>query len=308
VSQLADNSRVSKAVQSVPVSRRGFINRVVAGTFVAPVVSSAAIATVFGSRGLEASPQYPVSTGAYSGSGSYSSYSSSGGGSVDVIASADSFLRKESENTNEGANLRLRVGVSPISRAVVQFDPSTVANNFIGARQVQLILTIAANHDTWGQIEPRSVVAHPLKVTFVEGNGLQALMPASLAQRGTGSGVTWRSPDDPDVANRRPDPRHHAAMWNGGKFGPATAAPVPHENLQTGTVVFDVTADLANPATSGWLLKIDRERTDEDHDDDDDNRRPAGSEANYGVVEYHSVQGAQSLGDMTLAPILRFTY
>ncbi len=288
------------------MSRRGFINRVVAGTFVAPAVSSAAIATVFGSRGLAASPQFPSSTGA--GSGSYSSYSSSGGGSVDVVASGDSFLRKDSENTNEGANLRLRVGVSPISRVVVQFDPDVVAANFIGARSVQLILTIAANHDTWGQTQQRSVVAHPLKVSFVEGNGLQALMPASLAQRGTGSGVTWRSPDDPDVSNRRPEPRHHPVMWNGGKFGPATAAPVPHENLQAGTVQFDVTADLFNPLTSGWLLKIDSERGDNDRDDDDDNRRQAGAESNYGVVEYHSIQGAQNLGDMSLAPLLRFTY
>jgi hypothetical protein len=174
---------------------------------------------------------------------------------------------------------------------------------------VQLILTIAANHDTWGQIRQRSVVAHPLKLTFVEGNGLQALLPPSLAQRGTGSGVTWRSPDDPDVSNGRPDPRHRPVMWNGGKFGPATAAPVLHENLQVGTVVFDVTADLSNPQVSGWLLKLDNERGGEGEDEhDDDNRHSAGSESNYGVVEYHSIQGAQNVGDMSLAPFLRFTY
>jgi hypothetical protein len=296
-------------VQRLPVSRRGFISRVVGGAFVAPVVSSAAVATLFGSRGLAAYPAStgnpistsPVPTGVFCSSPPFQS----GPFTSDLTASADSFLRKNAQNTNEGANLRLSVGVAPVTRAVVQFDVNTINCQLVNARSIQLILTIATNHDTWGQQNPRSVVAHRLKCDFVEGNGIQALMPASLAQRGTGSGVTWRSPDDPDVANRKVDPRHHPVLWDGGDFGAATADPVPHQNQQTGTIAFDVTADVLDHVASGWLLKIDNEEV---NDGDDDGNRPAGDEPRRGCVEYYSVQGASNQNDMTLAPTLRFFY
>lgn len=219
------------------------------------------------------------------------------------MTSADAFIRHDSTNTNEGANIRLRVGIGPISRTVVQFDQGALASRVqCGIGTVQLILTIANNHNTWGQTDDHAVSAHPLEETFTEGDGTQALMPPDRVQRGDGPGVTWRSPNDPDVEDKH-GPRNkniwtNATRWNGGSYGPATAAPVTHVNLQDGTVSFDVTADVLAGAV-GWLLKIDDER-------DPDQPRGTGNERFAGVIEYHSVQGAQELGDMNLAPRLRF--
>ena len=286
-------------LERLPVSRRNFISRVAAGTFVAPVVSSAALTGILASS-RDASAQF-LACPPFSSPPPF--FTTPGPSTVDLPASADSYLRSDSVNTNEGANPRLRVGVDPVSRAVIQFDPAAFAG-LTGAASVQLLVTIATNHNTWGQCHPRSIVAHPLKTTFVEGNGHQGLLPESLAQRGTGSGVTWRSPNDPDVANNKVDPRHHPALWNGGKFGPATAPPVLHENMQSGVVSFDVTADVQAGAT-GWLLKVDDERADDD--DDGDDRLPAGDEPRRGVVEYYSIQGAADV-DTSLTPVLRFFF
>jgi hypothetical protein len=98
-------------------------------------------------------------------------------------------------------------------------------------------------------------------------------------------------------------------FWNGGEFGPATGPAVPHENLMTGQVAFDVTADVLYADRSAWLLKVDDERTDRNDDRGRRGRVPAGDESPHGVVEYHSIQGSTYFaGDDSLAPVLRFYY
>jgi hypothetical protein len=228
----------------------------------------------------------------------------SGGG--DLITTGDAYLRHDAQSTNEGANPRLRVGIRPLSRAVVQFDENEINDQVqSGFTQALLVLTIASNHNTWGQTDDHAVSAYPLRETFVEGDGIQGLMPPDRVQRGSGPGATWHSPNDPEVADRKPGTkkRHNVVTnvvkWNGGKYGPATADPVVHVNQMDGTVTFDVTADVID-GTTGWLLKIDDER-------DPDRPLPLGNEPFVGVVEYHSVQGAQEAGDMDLAPRLRFS-
>jgi hypothetical protein len=311
-----------EAVERVPLSRRGFITRVVGGAFVAPAIATITLRetgllaasgphnTVFGSS----TPSTPRPSTTPSGSPIPSPHPSGSPRPCDpsqptVLAEADSFIRSESPNTNEGANFRLRVGVKPISRAVIAFDRAQIQCRVLNATAVQLVLTIATNHNTWGQRHHRGVVAHPLSMPFVEGNGIQALMPDSIAQRGTGSGVTWRSPDDPDISNRTPNahPRNAVVNWHGGAYGPPSGPPVEHQNLMTGAVAFDVLADVLMGAT-GWLLKIDSEHGDDDDRDDDDDHLLPGEERFAGVVEYYSHQGASDAGDYGLAPHLRFIY
>ncbi len=212
-----------------------------------------------------------------------------------VYAQADTFIRRASANTNEGANPRLLVSARPACRGLVQFDRLTLVDLVTnrGIARAQLMLTIATNHNTWGQSDRFGVTAYPLNKEFVEGNGMQAVLPGSVAQRGTGAGATWNSPADPNVFDGRLS--GHAPRWHGGSFDAATAPRVVHVNQMTGPVLFDVTADIQAGAY-GWLLTIDPERDADDDDADDDfdrhrTRRRLGDERFRGAVEVLLARG-----------------
>jgi hypothetical protein len=103
---------------------------------------------------------------------------------------------------------------------------------------------LGPNHD-------RTVDAHPLAVDFAEGNGQNAGVPGSQSTRGSGPGVTWNCTEDAEIANQQTD---CDPTWDGGDFGPATAAPVLHVNGLSGEVSWDVTDDVLAGA-SAWLIK-----------------------------------------------------
>ena len=176
----------------------------------------------------------------------------------DFGAVKDSFLRSGSADRNEGANPGLRIQASGNNRVVVGFDPAAI-DAFLDANTLTaatLVLTIAENADNWGPNNDRTVDAHPLAVDFAEGNGQNAGVPGAQSTRGSGPGVTWNCAIDAEIANQATDcdPR-----WNGGTFGPATAASVPHVNGLSGEVSWDVTDDVLAGATA-WLIKKTAER------------------------------------------------
>jgi hypothetical protein len=188
-----------------------------------------------------------------------------------LSAAKDSFLRSGAADRNEGANPGLRLQASGHNRVVVGFDQGAI-EAFLAANDLTtatLVLTIAENADNWGKNMDRTVDAHPLTVDFAEGDGQNAGVPGSQSTRGSGPGVTWNCAQDTEIANQATDcdPR-----WNGGTFGPATAAPVLHVNGLSGEVRWDVTEDV-QAGVSAWLLK----KT---------------AEGQPGQVTYHSKQGA----------------
>jgi hypothetical protein len=187
-----------------------------------------------------------------------------------LTAAKDSFLRKGAPNLNEGANPGLRLQAAGDNRVVVGFAPDAISA-FGDVTSATLVLTVAEIANNWGRNNDRTVDAHPLAldVDFAEGNGKNAGLPGSQSTRGSGAGVTWNCAVDTDIANLRPDcdPR-----WNGGTFGPATAAPVVHVNGLSGDVSWDVTADVQAGA-SAWLIKKTSERQ-------------------HGRVSYHARDGA----------------
>ena len=275
----------------------------------------------------------------YTGSSSSNSSSSSSTSLVSVPARAvvyaigDAFLRSDSPNTNEGGNPLLRVGVGPLTRAVVLFDRTSVMNALQPGATVQLALRIAFNGNNWGQQDNRTVDVYPLLEDFVEGNGAQSGMPGSGAVRGTGAGVTWRSPDDPNVFDNTP---HGATRrWRGGnRVGTKTASGVVHLNqVVEQDVTWGVTQDiLAGYPVVGWVIKVTDEGNEGDwdafgggrgrerHDDDDRHGRgddhgehraavPVGDDRGYGgTVSYYSIQGAGTVGNADYGPRLIVTY
>ena len=200
-----------------------------------------------------------------------------------LTATADSFLRRDRKNFNEGANPRLRFRKTGHNRIVVGFDAVAIADftNSHGITKATLTLTIAENRDNW-RYGGHPVQARPLNVDFTEGNGQSGRVPSARKPRGNGPGVTWNCATDADIANRKAD---CAPRWNGGTFGPMTADPVLHTNGLTGPVSWDVTADVMAGATS-WLIKKSRN-------------------GKRGQVHYYSKEGADKEGDIGLAPTLR---
>ena len=138
---------------------------------------------------------------------------------------------------------------------MVGFDQGAI-DDFGNVTTATLVLTIAEIANNWGQNNDRTVDAHPLAVDFAEGNGQDAGVPPAQATRGSGPGVTWNCAEDAEIANERTD---CAPKWNGGNFGPATAAPVLHVNGLSGDVSWDVTDDVLAGATA-WLIKKTSER------------------------------------------------
>jgi hypothetical protein len=184
---------------------------------------------------------------------------------------ADSFIRHGAPNENEGANPRLRIREAGHNRVLVAFDLGHTPREHVG--RATLVLTIAENGDNWGHAHNRSIDAHPLLTGFVEGNGND--------DRGSGAGVTWFCAVDAQIGNHRPD---CSPMWRGGRFGPATAAPVVHFNGLRGDVRWDVTADVL-AGTTGWVLKKRHEGVS-------------------GKVGYYSREGAAALGSPLSGPRL----
>ncbi len=201
------------------------------------------------------------------------------GGTISV--DADSFLRDGADNTNEGANERMRIQNSGNNRAVVRFNLAGVPT--AGLQSATLTLNIAENSDNWGPTG-RFVDAHRLTADWTEGNGKNEGPGPHF--RGTGEGVTWKCAKDTNINNQNDD---CVTPWNGGTFAAATAPSVLHINNQTGPVSWNVTADVIAGASNGWLIKKQLENQN-------------------GQVRYYTKEGAAAAGNPSLAPKLVLVY
>lgn len=290
------------------LSRRSFIERVVGTGVTAPALMSLTGSWLMADSAFAATKKQS-SSGSLSGSASESYYSSypassesslSGGSSSSgppsiAHTTADSTLRKDSPNTNEGANPLVRVGVDPIRRGLVQFDPATVAdmrNAALSGDTVYLTLQIAANGNNWSQTDDHYVDVHPLPADFwvVEGNGKFSGLPLASTTRGTGPGVTWNTSYDSNTTDsRKKITKGYPREWEGGSrvMEAPTAPGVLHVNGLTGQVSWDVTADVIAGA-NGWIVKV----RDEHDPSEIHGRRKLGFDPFHGSVDYYSKEGA----------------
>jgi cysteine-rich repeat protein len=196
-----------------------------------------------------------------------------------LATTEDSFLRISPKNTNEGANQILSLRNSGRHRPVIGFDLS--GKNTSAVVDARLVLTIKRNAKGWDAGRP--VEAHALLEPFTEGTGM--LEGAVPPVRGTGPGVTWNCATDTNIANAVAD---CATLWNGGNFDPTPSDTVMYTNSTSGTVSFDVTADVKAGITE-WLVKKADEQA-------------------RGRVLYYSREGAAAKSDPTLAPHLELDY
>lgn len=200
-----------------------------------------------------------------------------------LIATGDSYVRQLASDTNEGGNDRLRLTNIGNNRALAKFNLSGVSTS--GLQSATLRLNIAGTPLFWG-LNGRPVDAQRILVDWTEGNGINDLVGFLQGFRGTGEGVTWDCAKDANIANFISD---CGTQWNGGTFAPATSPSSIHTNAQTGSVSWNVTADVQAGANNGWLIKKK-------------------NESQNGEVQYYSREGATLAGNQNLAPRLVLVY
>ncbi len=180
---------------------------------------------------------------------------------VTLEPAADTYLRSGDANTNEGGSVFLRVRESGDNRTLVKFSQSELAALAGGRTLVWALLEadIQHNGDNWGTTG-RTVDVHRMTSDWTEGNGKVA--GTNPSNRGTGSGATWNCATDTDIANQA---KNCSSEWDMSGSGTrpwetnATSS-VLIENLQTGTVSWNVTGDTAAflSGTSdnyGWVVR-----------------------------------------------------
>jgi hypothetical protein len=188
-----------------------------------------------------------------------------------TTATADATLDRSDPNTNDGAGPRLRLYYSE-HRVVVGFD-SEALETFLsekGLERAQLVLSSADTSYGGGSTWIRVL---PLEATFEEGDGDQL-----EHYRGAGFGVTWNCGTDYEIADFAEE---CVTEWP-HRFARGYGSQVRVPDGYQGKVTFDVTEDVRN-GISAWVVK----------------RRARG-----GSVAFHSREGAELLGDPSLAPTL----
>jgi hypothetical protein len=167
-----------------------------------------------------------------------------------IPATADTFLRKYDDDTNFGTNSELRAegtSLSATEHTLVRFDPAAI--------------TAAIGPDTFVKAELELTINH---ISGFYGDGTVTLHRMTMPW--TEQGATWDCANDTNTANFWPDcalADRWGMEWLDPYPQPYVSTPtgsVYVSALQTGTIRFDVTADvanfLANPATNrGWMLR-----------------------------------------------------
>lgn len=152
---------------------------------------------------------------------------------------ADTYLRQGSPNQNQGTESVVRIRQSGSNRSLIRFDQAAIeaavgAGSLVSAT---LELTIDGTASNWGP-DGRTVDVHRLTAAWTEG------------------GATWNCGDDSQPGNSGPD---CDPQWNGGAFEPDATDSRLHTTGMSGSVMFEVTDDVASfisgTPNHGWLLK-----------------------------------------------------
>ena len=163
-----------------------------------------------------------------------------------LLPGADTYVRSGPPNQVRGGERLLSVQGGGRERALVAFDPAglVLAVGAGSLRAARLEFALTFNGNDWSP-QGRPVALHRMTLPWTE------------------AGATWNCSLDSDPANQRAACAGPTA-WEMGPTGPnpwvaAPTATTTITNRQSGTVVFDVTVDvaawLAGEANAGWILK-----------------------------------------------------
>ena len=182
---------------------------------------------------------------------------------------ADVFLRRGSRAVNEGASPYLVIRGKQ-TRILVKFDLAEIQAELGGQELGSAYLEMEINGPTaqgWKKGTPLG--AYRMTEPWVEGNGYHyRVRPLRDRTRGTGAGATWWCGTDDAIENGdkdcngtdwtlKPPPKNNPNGLANPWIEPATAT-TTIDNRQTGTLSFDVTADvlawLGGTPNRGWAI------------------------------------------------------
>ena len=177
---------------------------------------------------------------------------------VTLTVSKDALVYEKSPHSNEGANPRLSLEKinGKAARNLLGFDLSGVATNSLTSATLVLSIDPSDQVTGWGNGE--TVTVKPVAVAWQEGNGKKHGLPSHQQTTGSGAGTTWFSPIDENISNNS---SNSVVQWTGAAAyaTTGTAPPLTVHNHQSGELRFDVTQDVLNGVTHGWLLRKDAE-------------------------------------------------
>lgn len=173
-------------------------------------------------------------------------------------AIADTYLREDAQDINEGGSLFMRVQSADKNRSLVQFSQAEIENT-VGSKTLsnaKLVLEVDGDKVDWGSVGG-VINIHRVTQPWVEGDGRNEGLTSENQYLGDGAGATWSCAVDPDIGNNDPD---GCTEWLGGIYSVVPTDAQLIENGSGGTVEFDVTTDvldfLNNPSlNNGWLIK-----------------------------------------------------
>ncbi len=182
---------------------------------------------------------------------------------------ADTYLRAGAPDTNEGNSTVLRVKAAGDNKALMSFEQYQI-NQAVGGGSLisaTLRLHITENYDNWSA-SGRTIDVHRMLSSWSEGNGFVA--EASTADRGSGSGATWKCASDSNITNHIedcPEDEWEVSPSGNPNEKPWSVEPTDTKlitNGLTGAIDLDVTSDvqvfLSEQDTNfGWVVK----KTDE---------------------------------------------
>jgi len=201
-------------------------------------------------------------------------------GSKQSAKSEKSVKAPDNRYVNEGGNPRLELQKD--QDVLLAFDLDVGDLDFSTVTSARVILTIdAAQGSTGWKTEGVNADIHHLQTDFVEGNGIN-MGPEVDQFPGTGVGSTWACAADQDISNNE-DNCAREDEWKGAKKRGKHTDRIRLVNDITGTVSFDVTADLQEGRTR-WVIDADGQ--------------------NGGNIVFFSKEGAVVNGGFTLAPRL----
>lgn len=189
----------------------------------------------------------------------------SNGKPVTITPSADTWIKKDYPNENEGLSNILRLKSTGKNRALLKFDQAQIqaAIGNSNLSNATLRLTITNNGNNWSA-SGRTISLHRFMTDWTEGNGF--INGAISPNRGTGQGATWGCAVDANIRNTLTDCITNWDMLNSTSwpFNNSVTSVNNISNNQTGTIDFDVTSDVSNFLNNssnnfGWILKKEDE-------------------------------------------------
>ena len=180
-----------------------------------------------------------------------------------IPVSADSFLRMDSKNSNEGANEILHLQSPDTNHVLITFAQNDMDNtvNNLQLESATLRLYVKWSDNMWG--DGKNIATHVILQPWIEGNGALSQLDNIDGRKGDGKGVTWNCAVDQNLKDDKSN-CNSVERWDGGNIASSSNSVIITSLMRDQWIEFDVTSDVQNflntpTHNNGWLIKKQNE-------------------------------------------------